>query len=267
MIGAGVRGDGQGADMRRRYGMKRRNGLVFVLLLVVVSVPAAFASRFDDLAARYESAAAGNADAEALRIRLAEEAENISPLDLWDSLMREGISPELRAANALALLDALVPDGDPARWNETGGFWRPREIPTPLAAVDAILYAAGALAEMNDPGAPWLARKLLLAFLSDPAAALLFADHGPAEYAKTVDALTRRNVLPPHGVWRKDAPVGRLPLAREVRGFVTRDRAYAEGMTFLDAIGRPAANGVYAWDRIRGRIYEVADDRRLWMQP
>ena len=67
MIGAGVRGDGQGADMRRRYGMKRRNGLVFVLLLVVVSVPAAFASRFDDLAARYESAAAGNADAEALR--------------------------------------------------------------------------------------------------------------------------------------------------------------------------------------------------------
>ena len=267
MIGAGVRGDGQGADMRRRYGMKRRNGLVFVLLLVVVSVPAAFASRFDDLAARYESAAAGNADAGALRIRLAEEAENISPLDLWDSLMREGISPELRAANALALLDALVPDGDPARWNETGGFWRPREIPTPLAAVDAILYAAGALAEMNDPGAPWLARKLLLAFLSDPAAALLFADHGPAEYAKTVYALTRRNVLPPHGVWRKDAPVGRLPLAREVRGFVTRDRAYAEGMTFLDAIGRPAANGVYAWDRIRGRIYEVADDRRLWMQP
>ena len=132
---------------------------------------------------------------------------------------------------------------------------------------NALLYAAGALAEMNDPGAPWLARKLLLAFLSDPAAALLFADHGPAEYAKTVYALTRRNVLPPHGVWRKDAPVGRLPLAREVRGFVTRDRAYAEGMTFLDAIGRPAANGVYAWDRIRGRIYEVADDRRLWMQP
>ena len=98
-------------------------------------------------------------------------------------------------------------------------------------------------------------------------AALLFADHGPAEYAMTVDALTRKQVLPPHGVWRKDAPVGRLPLAREVRGFVTRDRAYAEGMTFLDAAGRPAGNGAYAWDRVRGKIYEVADDRKLWMQP
>ena len=247
--------------------MKGRNALLCALVFVVLYGTAACASRYDDLLARYEAARIGDVAAAALRTRLAGAAEKPAPLDLWDSLTREGTSPELRAANALALLDALVPDGDPARWNEVGGFWRPREIPTPLAAVDAILYAAGALAEMNDPGAPWLARKLLLAFLSDPAAALLFADHGPAEYAKTVYALTRRNVLPPHGVWRKDAPVGRLPLAREVRGFVTRDRAYAEGMTFLDAIGRPAANGVYAWDRIRGRIYEVADDRRLWMQP
>ncbi len=247
--------------------MKGRNALLFALVFVVMNVTAAFASRYDDLLARYESAATGNADAEALRIRLAEKTENLSPLGLWDSLMREGISAELRAANALALLDALVPDGDPARWNETGGFWRPREIPTPLAAVDAILVAASSLATMDDPGAPWLARKLLLAFLSDPAAALLFADHGPAEYAETVDALTRKQVLPPHGVWRKDISVGRLPLAREVRGFVTRDRAYAEGMTFLDAVGRPAANGVYAWDRVRGKIYVAADDRRLWMQP
>ena len=247
--------------------MKGRNALLCALVFVLLNGAVACASRYDDLLARYEAARTGDVAAAALRTRLAGAAEKPAPLDLWDSLTREGTSPELRAANALALLDALVPDGDPARWNETGGFWRPREIPTPLAAVDAILYAAGALAEMNDPGAPWLARKLLLAFLSDPAAALLFADNGPAEYAKTVYALTRRNVLPPHGVWRKDAPVGRLPLAREVRGFVTRDRAYAEGMTFLDAIGRPAANGVYAWDRIRGRIYEVADDRRLWMQP
>ena len=247
--------------------MKGRNALLCALVFVVLYGTAACASRYDDLLARYEAARIGDVAAAALRTRLAGAAEKPAPLDLWDSLTREGTSPELRAANALALLDALVPDGDPARWNEAGGFWRPREIPTPLAAVDAILYAAGALAERTDPGAPWLARQLLLAFLSDPAAALLFADHGPAEYAKTVDALTRRNVLPPHGVWRKDAPVGRLPLAREVRGFVTRDRAYAEGMTFLDAIGRPAANGVYAWDRIRGRIYEVADDRRLWMQP
>ena len=247
--------------------MKGRNALLCALAFVLLNGAVACASRYDDLLARYEAARTGDVAAAALRTRLAGAAEKPAPLDLWDSLTREGTSPELRAANALALLDALVPDGDPARWNEAGGFWRPREIPTPLAAVDAILYAAGALAEMNDPGAPWLARKLLLAFLSDPAAALLFADNGPAEYAMTVDALTRRNVLPPHGVWRKDAPVGRLPLAREVRGFVTRDRAYAEGMTFLDAIGRPAANGVYAWDRIRGRIYEVADDRRLWMQP
>ena len=247
--------------------MKGRNALLCALVFVVLYGTAACASRYDDLLARYEAARIGDVAAAALRTRLAGAAEKPAPLDLWDSLMREGISPELRAANALALLDALVPDGDPARWSEVGGFWRPREIPTPLAAVDAILYAAGALAEMNDPGAPWLARKLLLALLSDPAAALLFADNGPAEYAMTVDALTRKQVLPPHGVWRKDAPVGRLPLAREVRGFVTRDRAYAEGMTFLDAIGRPAANGVYAWDRIRGRIYEVADDRRLWMQP
>ena len=243
--------------MRRWYGMKRRNGLVLVLLLVVMSVPAAFASRFDDLAARYESAAAGNADAEALRIRLAEEAENISPLDLWDSLMREGISPELRAANALALLDALVPDGDPARWNETGGFWRPREIPTSLAAVDAILVAARTLAEMDDPGAPWLARKLLLALFSDPAAALLFAENGPAEYAETVDALTRKQALPPNGLWRKDLSVGRLPLACECKGFIKRSRAMEEGMTFLNGAGRPVANGDYAWDRVRGKLYEV----------
>ena len=237
--------------------MKGRNALLCALVFVVLYGTAACASRYDDLLARYESARTGEVAAAALRTRLSGAAENLAPLDLWDSLVREGISPELRAANSLALLDALVPNGDPARWSETGGFWRPREIPTPLAAVDAILYAAVALAEMNDPGAPWLARKLLLAFLSDPAAALLFADNGPAEYAMTVDALTRKNVLPPNGLWRKDASVGRLPLACEARGFIKRGRAMEEGMTFLNGAGRPVANGDYAWDRVRGRLYEV----------
>lgn len=237
--------------------MKGRNALLCALVFVVLYGTAACASRYDDLLARYESARTGEVAAAALRTRLSGAAENLAPLDLWDSLVREGISPELRAANSLALLDALVPNGDPARWSEVGGFWRPREIPTPLAAVDAILYAAVALAEMNDPGAPWLARKLLLAFLSDPAAALLFADNGPAEYAMTVDALTRKNVLPPNGLWRKDASVGRLPLACEARGFIKRGRAMEEGMTFLNGAGRPVANGDYAWDRVRGKVYEV----------
>ena len=237
--------------------MKGRNALLCALVFVVLYGTAACASRYDDLLARYEAARIGDVAAAALRTRLAGAAEKPAPLDLWDSLTREGTSPELRAANALALLDALVPDGDPARWSEVGGFWRPREIPTPLAAVDAILYAAGALAEMNDPGAPWLARKLLLALLSDPAAALLFADNGPAEYAMTVDALTRKQVLPPHGVWRKDVSVGRLPLACECKGFIKRGRAMEDGMTFLDGAGRPVANGDYAWDRGRGKLYAV----------
>ena len=237
--------------------MKGRNALLCALVFVVLYGTAACASRYDDLLARYEAAQTGDVAAAALRTRLSGAAENLAPIDLWDSLMREGMSQELRAANALALLDALVPDGDPARWSEVGGFWRPREIPTPLAAVDAILYAAVALAEMDDPGAPWLARKLLLALFSDPAAALLFAENGPAEYSMTVDALTRKHALPPNGLWRRDVSVGSLPLACECKGFIKRSRAMEEGMTFLDGAGRPVANGDYAWDRVRGKLYEV----------
>ena len=237
--------------------MKGRNALLCALVFVVLYGTAACASRYDDLLARYEAARTGAVAAAALRTRLSGAAENLAPIDLWDSLTREGVSQELRAANALALLDALVPDGDPARWSEVAGFWRPREIPTPLAAVDAILFAAGALAEMKDPGAPRLARKLLLALFSDPAAALLFAENGPAEYAETVDALTRKQALPPNGLWRKDLSVGRLPLACECKGFIKRSRAMEEGMTFLNGAGRPVANGDYAWDRGRGKLYEV----------
>jgi hypothetical protein len=242
------------------------NACAAALLIVLAGVSAEAASRFDELAARYETTWAGNEAAVSLRLRLAALAENVSPLDLRDSLLRGDMSPEQRAANALALLDSLVPGGDPARWNEVAGFWRPREIPKPLAAVDALFVAVSALSPMDDPGAPWLARKLLLAFLSNPAAALLFADHCPAEYAMAIDLLARKGVLPPHGVWRKGDIVGRLPLAREVRGFVTRDRAFAEGMTFLDAVGRPVPNGTYAWDRTEGRIYEVVEDRSFWMR-
>nr|HPK06726.1 hypothetical protein [Aminivibrio sp.] len=60
---------------------------------------------------------------------------------------------------------------------------------------------------------------------------------------------------------------GRLPFAAPVRGWVTHGRALSEDMVFLDGAGRPQSNGTYAWDRKRGRIYTVVEERDPFFIP
>ncbi len=107
--------------------------------------------------------------------------ETYPPLDLRDSLLRGDMSPEQRAANALALLDSLVPGGDPARWNEVAGFWRPREIPKPLApsTSEPCSSPCPALSPMDDPERHGSRENSFSRFSSNPAAALLFATIAP----------------------------------------------------------------------------------------
>ncbi|HOO87743.1 MAG TPA: hypothetical protein PK442_08570, partial [Synergistales bacterium] len=102
--------------------------------------------------------------------------------------------------------------------------------------------------------------------LDSPKGKYFFISAAPAEYSDIVRMLTERGVVPSFGKWPEAAVEGTLPLGAPVRGRVSRDRAISEGMTFLNGAGQPAPNGMYAWDRKKGRIYDVVDveRRRFW---
>ncbi|PKL02480.1 MAG: cell division protein FtsL, partial [Synergistetes bacterium HGW-Synergistetes-2] len=180
---------------------------------------------------------------------------------------REGLAPREGASNALSLLNALLEGGDPARWESASGFFLPSFVPKPLAAADAVYAAALHLLRMDGKGASELAGMLFERLLDSPKGKYFFISAAPAEYSEIVRILTQRDVVPSFGKWPEGVVEGRLPLGAPVRGRVSRDRAISEGMTFLNGAGQPVPNGMYAWDRKRGRIYDVVDveRRRFWL--
>ena len=236
----------------------------------VLSLPAVAAedasARFDELAARYFARMEGREDAVALRTALEAEAVRADEFALWRSLFREGLAPREGASNAITLLNALLDGGDPARWESASGFFLPSFVPKPLAAADAVYAAALFLLRMDGKGASDLAGMLFERLLDSPKGKYFFISAAPTEYREIVRMLTERGVVPSFGKWPEAAVEGTLPLGAPVRGRVSRDRAISEGMTFLNGAGQPAPNGMYAWDRKKGRIYDVVDveRRRFW---
>lgn len=237
--------------------------LIPALLLALGGVAAAddTEGRFEDLVRRYGRAAEVRAETAELRAVLEGEADKVSPYQLWRSLFQPGQTPGKGAANALALISALIEKGDPAKWEGTGGFFHPSMVPKPLAAADGIYMAVWYLLRVDDDGAPPLASYLLSRFIDSPGGKHFFITTGPGEYQTLTRELTARELTPSFGVWPASETRGRLPLAAPVRGWVSHGRATTYEMVFLDGAGRPRANGRYAWDRKEGRIYEVAEER------
>lgn len=240
--------------------------IVFCLFLFLVCpvLPAravGVEEQFNALVLRYGERDERRAEAVVLRKSLEGEADRLPSYDLWKSLFRRDISPRKGAANALFLLSSLVDRGDPAYWDSASGFFYPSLTPKPLVAADSIYMAAFFLLRMEEKSAGHLASFLFERFLESARGKHLFLFTGPAEYALIVSELTSRQLLPSFGHWPEGETIGKLPFAAPIRGGVTYGRALSEKMIFLDAAGRPASNGVYAWDRKRGEIYNVIDDQ------
>ena len=247
----------------------RRTVCALLAACCFLSSPAAAedaAARFDELAARYSARMEGREDAVALRAALEAEAVQADAFALWRSLFREGIAPREGASNALSLLNALLDDGDPALWESASGFFLPSFVPKPLAAADAVYASALFLLRMEEEGAAELAGMLFERLLDSPKGKYYFVSTSPAEYREIVRMLMERGVVPSFGKWPEGVAEGTLPLGAPVRGRVSLDRAISEGMVFLNGAGQPAPNGMVAWDRKKGRIYDVVDveRRRFW---
>ena len=246
---------------------KKLIGLAVFLLLA--SGSAAFANvqdRFDALAERYALRQEGRIAASELRSELLAEADSVSPFVLWRSMVSGGLSPRKTAANALALLNTLVKKGDPAQWETASGLFYPSLTPKPLAAADAVFLGAFSLLALNDTGADALAMQLMERFAESSTAKHYFLTTAPIEFEAFKKGMEERKLLPVYGRWTDSGYVGNLPFASSIGGSVSSSRALSEDMVFLNGAGQPASNGIYAWDRARGRIYNVRSerDRRLW---
>lgn len=227
---------------------------------------AAFAGtdRVETLAAAYAARDADRQAAIRLRGELVREAGPGEAAALWQALTADAaLEPREGAAKALALAAKLLPEGDPARWMDVSGFLDDPMLSKPLMALDAVFYGAKALASLPDAGAAQLAQDMLKALATSPKARAVAFITPPRGTKELLDALDAKSALPAFGGWGRvgEPGVGVLPLARPVRGCIGLDAARSEGMSFLDASGRPAAGGPYAWDRRHGKILRVVDRR------
>jgi hypothetical protein len=237
--------------------------LSFLLAGLLSALPAAQGSwTWESLVDSYGNREEVRQQAHRLRGELLDEAPEEGPRQLWMGLSLPE-APRKRAARSLALIEALFPGGDPARWEEVGGFWNPQEIPLSLAALDGVYGAALALADVGGKEAPYLASWLLRRLLQSPKARVHAFLRAPSAYDRIVAG------VPPFGPpWPLGEREGSLPLARPVRGWVSQERALLQEMTFLDGQGRiTSGSGFYAWDREKGALYRVREGRpiRWWI--
>lgn len=250
--------------------MRRRNAKLLLLALAgacLLASKTAAAGPLEDWAAQIEARDAGMAQVEGFKAELLGEASQVSPRERWRRLVKGEPTAREQAAEALALVEELFPDGDPANWDDVKGFWLPADVPKPLAAFDAVFLGVEALLSMEDPRAPWAARWLAERLaVSDRARTAAFRT-APGEVRRMLEALAEVAPPPPTGGWPSGVAKGDLPYARAASGWITEARATMEGMTFLDASGVPkGGTGPYAWDRERGRLYRVVfDEDRIWI--
>ncbi|MCF7934713.1 MAG: hypothetical protein K9L28_00005 [Synergistales bacterium] len=195
---------------------------------------------------------------EALHRELAAPYGEEPVLQLWEQLWkREG---RARAGTALALIEQLLPEGNPERWKEVGGFWRPEAIPRSLAALDGVIVAAEELLALPGTASDQLALSLLQGLAGDSTAASLVLRRGPQAARRIYSGLQRARLPLPPAFPRPQETIGSLPLARRVREMIPMGRAVREDFPFLNALGVPTSGaGPYAWDREEGKIYRVVE--------
>jgi hypothetical protein len=254
--------------MKKSHLFKLIKRLTFIAVVIILIYPSYLtkisgAEEIEDLFVIYGEKERGEGQGLILQKNLLEKApKNMSQYDMWRSLFEEDVTEEERAALALKLIDEIYPQGNPAKWDEIGGLWIPQLVPKPLAAFDALYVAVGSLLSLNNEGAAWLARSLLLQLYESRGARIYGIRTAPIEVVDIIEKLKVRAPLPPIGGWPNPKVLGRLPYARKIYGYISVDTALVHEMTFLDSLGRPrGGSGVYAWDRARGRIYNVKGGR------
>ncbi|MDO9507978.1 MAG: hypothetical protein Q7I97_01325 [Thermovirgaceae bacterium] len=251
--------------------------LVLAMILIAITVFPALSDdsapkrSYEELAALYLAKEEARPEVVELEESLLSIADHAKPFDLWRSIRDTGTPSRLRAANGLALIRLLFPEGDPSRWENVSGFWFPQMIPKPLAAFDAVYYTSLALLDLEERGAPWLAQRIVEDLRRSSRAAHLALRTAPREYENLVENLEERTGLPPVGGWPEAVVSGSLPFAHAASSFVTQDHAMMLGMVFLNASGQPVSGmGPFAWDRKKGHVYRVAEslnDIEWWLIP
>ncbi len=239
---------------------------VLLICLVGITGPKARGEEhwsWEELVAVYGAAEERRQGVEDLRRELlGEVSSSMGEEELWEALW-EKQKPMRRSALALSLVERLFPEGDPARWEEISGFWRPSMISRSLAALDAVFSAAVSLVEFGGEEAESLALQILGRLSRSSRARYHALLNAPEEYRWILERFGRTNPPLPKGKF-----IGKLPLAQPVRGWVNEEQALRLGATFLDGFGGVArGSGRYAWDRERGRIYRVRHDDDRWWFP
>lgn len=191
---------------------------------------------------------------------LRREAPHGTERELWRMLwVGEARS---RAAAGVALMDRIFPAGSPARWEEVRGFMSGTTfVPRQLAAMDAFFVTVAALDAL--PGGEWTAAGYLHDFSRSARGLINFIEQLPSGLQQPIGSIIEKTGL--EGDWKVKSVRRRLPLLPVYGGVITRSGAESRRLQYFDGAGSMAGNGIYAWDRDKGRIYQVVEGSgRYW---
>lgn len=230
---------------------------------LLAAAPLCAASSWDELVAGLEKREMVRSEGDEFLRELITEAPQGSEYSLW-KLLWVG-TPRERAAAGVALMSKTFPGFDPSRWQEVSGFLAGTYIrPRQLAALDALFITVAALDSL--PGGEWSAGKLLQDFSKSGLGMVMFIEQMPQGLKEPIGSVVAKTGI--SGDWSAKRTRRPLPLLPSDGGVITRNGAESRRLRYIDAFGRIANNGRYAWDRDRGLIYEVIEGSDLfWRFP
>lgn len=237
--------------------MTKKIVAVIILILAALSfVPAAQADEWDDLLERVRKENMINQKGTEIIAKLRSEAPDGTELELWQLIWFGYERP--RASAAVALIDKLFPESDPARWEEVGGFITRDTFATrQLAALDALFAAVMIMSK--DPDMIWGAAYLLQAFGHSGMGKVIFIDKIPSGLRAAIDKVIEVTGL--RGDWSSREELGRFPLLPSFGGYIGYSGGGGPHMQFIDGAGRLAQNGSLVWNRKNGKIYKIIEKR------
>lgn len=239
--------------------------LFIVLVILFSSVPIFAASDWDIFVAEMEKRSKIKDTGAAIVAEMLDIAPQGTEMELWNKLW-DG-EPRWRAAAAVALINRMFPQGDPSRWEEVSGFVPKRSVlPRQLMAMDAFFVAVDSLRRI--PDGVWGSAYLLYLFGNSGRGKVIFIEEIPEGMDQALEDVVSITAL--QGDWSIKRTRGKLPILPSYRGYVSRDTADFRNMQYLDGYGSIASNGRYAWDRDRGYVYRVIEDRNedgFWISP
>ena len=232
---------------------------VFCLLTVPVQRAAAD-ERWDNLVAEMEAREKVKSEGPAVLQKLAAIAPEGSGDEVWAMSL---CAPDTltRAAAAFEMMNRLIPDGDPSRWEEAGGFVpQTSYVPLQLVAVNSLFNTVIALTQLGDEQSLYGAAYLMQRFGDVARGKVFFIDFIGQPLREALDTLIAKKLLPAAS-WESKQVGGPWPFVPRYNGTITRTRATEGDFVLLDGYGRiSSTSGLYAWDRKRGLHYSIIEE-------